>query len=513
MIDYLKTPIIIFILFALIINVIFYLKNMKRVSYLITLIISFLIPASLIVLKILEISLPEVFGLKIEWLCGILAAILVALNGCLLKLNDKHSELFKQIPSALDRKILGYLDKDGKLIKFSSYFYDELDLVEKEQAKWYEHINKIYYNSEELEYKDLLKALEENDGSEAKISIALKNDDELDEEISFNFAKVNVDMNDETIGYVMVIKNEQSNNLVDGFGYLLDSVDAPYAYYNDDSKNVIFRTNKTFKALLGVRGYNVTYTELRRLVCPEDLQAFDRAASEFAGDDTYEYRMNTSLGLKKFKETKITKDNHVISIIQMVNDDANKLEDKKVVFDKIDKLIEDNAPFGGMMISLNNFVDLFNSRGPVIAKELATRFTEYVESEILGKDDSICKISDIEYLLVFTDIDKFNGLVRDIQNKVSTLSRYEFNYGTEVISTKNSVGIVVKNENITNSNDFIKALDNALSIANKDGEEDGVSLYTAVKKEETDKKLTKENYSFDKVKISLDNSFLDDDEV
>ena len=33
------------------------------------------------------------------------------------------------------------------------------------------------------------------------------------------------------------------------------------------------------------------------------------------------------------------------------------------------------------------------------------------------------------------------------------------------------------------------------------------------KKEKDDSKLTKENYSFDKVKISLDNSFLDDEDL
>ena len=136
---------------------------------------------------------------------------------------------------------------------------------------------------------------------------------------------------------------------------------------------------------------------------------------------------------------------------------------------------------------------------------------EYLQNEVLGKEDLICKISDIEYLLLFTQEDKFNSLVRDIQNKVSTVAHYEFNYGSEVISTTNSVGIVYKNENITNSSDFAKALDNALALANKDGKDDGVSLYIAEKKKESESKLTKENYSFDKVKIDLDNSFLDDE--
>ena len=513
MIDYLKTPAIIFILFALVVNIILSLKTIKKITTIITLIITALIPVCLVVLKLLEVALPKVGSLDFEWLCAIASGAIVILNAILLLIGDKNVELFKEVPSSLEHKIMGYLNGEGTLIKFTPYFFDELGIDSKESKKWYEHVNKIFYNSLEVSYQELLDALETNDGSEAKISVLLKNDDELDEEVTFDFVKVNIDKDDDTIGYVLVAKGEQEKNMIDGFGYLLDNIDSPFAYYNDNSRNVVFRTNKSFKALLGVRGYNVTYSELRRLVYPEDLSVFDRASSELSDDDTYVYRMKTSLGLKKFKEIKAVKESHVISIIQMINDSSDKLLDKKIVFEKVDKLISDNKPFGGMMISLNSFVDLFNTRGPIMAKELANRFTEYLQNEILGKEDLICKISDIEYLLLFTDVDKLDSLVRDIQNGVSTIVHYEFNCGTETINAINSVGIVYKNENISNSNDFVNALDNSLAEANKDGKEDGVSLYVAEEKKKESSKLTKENYSFDKVKISLDNSFLDDDEI
>ena len=514
MIDYLLKPIMIFMIFVLIINAIIYVKDMLNVVKLVTLIIAFLIPAALIVFKLANLTLPDTEPWAFEWFCGMVSALSLIVNVALLRKKDIYNELYKEVPTALDRKIIGYLNGDGKLLSFTPYFFEELNLFDKEQKKWFQHVSKIYFNSAEVTYQELLELLEDNDGSESKITIVLKNEEGFDEEVTFNFVKINIDKNEDTIGYVLEVKAEQDKNLVDGFGYLLDSVDAPFAYYNDDSRNVIFRTNKAFKGLLGVRGYNVTYSELRHLVYPEDLSAFDRASSEYASEESYVYRMKTSLGLKKFKELKVVKDNHVISIIQMVSDNLDKLTDKKVVFDKIDNLIKANKPFGGMMISLNNFVDLFNMRGPIVAKELATRYTEFLQSEVLGNDDNICKISDIEYVLLFTDIDKFNSLVRDIQNKVSTISHYEFNYGNEVITTNNSVGIVYKNENILTSADFLNALDNSLALANEDKKEDGVSLYTLEKKKErTENKLTKENCSFDKVKISLDNSFLDDDEI
>ena len=511
MLDYLKTPAIIFILFALIINVLLSLRSIKKVITLVTLIISSIIPLCLIILKALNVNLPQIGSMPFEWLCAIASGLIVAFNCVLMLLSEKNTELYQEVPASLDRKIIGYLNNKGLLIKFTPYFFDELGIDQQDSKKWYEQVDKIFYNSVEVSYQELLEELESNDGSESKITVLSKNDDDLDEEITLNFVKVNIDKEDDTIGYVLVAKQEKANDLVDGFGYLLDSMDAPFAYYNDDSKNVVFRTNKSFKALLGVRGYNVTYSELRRLVYPEDLSSFDRASSELSSEDIYIYRMKTSLGLKKFKEIKVVKDSHVISIIQMINDSNEKLLDKTVVLEKVDKLISNDKHFGGIIISLNTFVDLFNNRGPIVAKELANRFVEYVQSEVLGKEDYICKISDIEYLLLFLDIDKLDAIVRDIQNKVSTLVHYEFNYGDETIKTTNSIGIVYKNENISSSSDFMNALDNSLAEANTEGKEDGVSLYVAEKKEET--KLTKENYSFDKIKVSLDNSFLDDDEI
>lgn len=515
MIDYLKTPAIMLIVFALIINAILYIKNMKKIGGLICLIFSFIIPAALIVLKALNISLPNVGSFTIEIICAVVSAIIIIINVILSFGNASNdNELYYAAPGALDRKILGYLDGEGKLIQLTPYFYDAINIFDKEKKNWFNHIQKIYYNSQQVNYDHLVEELKDNDGTEAKLTILLNNNDGFDDEVSFNFLKVNVDVDDETIGYVLVEITPQVRNLTDGFSFIMDDVDFPYAYYNDDSRSVIFKTNKTFKNLLGVKGYNVTYSELRRLVYPEDLQSFDRAASTLAADGEYYYRMKTSLGLKKFKEVISTKENHVTAIIQIVNDVNNKLLDKRIVFAAVDSLLKEKKNFGGLIVSLNNFVDLFNGRGPIVAKELANRYVEYIRSEILGKDDYICKISDIEYVMLFSDIDKFDLLIRDIKNKVSTIAHYEFNYGDETIETTNSIGIVYSNENIKSSNDFMNALDNALALANSNNLSDGVNIFIpSEKKEVTNTKLNKENYSFDKIKISLDNSFLDDDEI
>ena len=150
MFEYLKTPLVSFILFVLIVNVIFYLKNMKNLLHLITFIVSFLAAAALVVLKTLEIALPKLLDRDMEFYVAILCGVLVLVNIIFLKKKEKNEALYKEVPTALDRNILGYLDASGKLIKLTNCFFDELNLIEKEQKKWFEHIAKIYYNSEEI---------------------------------------------------------------------------------------------------------------------------------------------------------------------------------------------------------------------------------------------------------------------------------------------------------------------------------------------------------------------------
>ena len=51
----------------------------------------------------------------------------------------------------------------------------------------------------------------------------------------------------------------------------------------------------------------------------EDLSVFDAAASEMASNNTYCYRLKTYNGYKMFSEVKLTKGNHVTSIITLVD--------------------------------------------------------------------------------------------------------------------------------------------------------------------------------------------------
>ena len=217
-----------------------------------------------------------------------------------------------------------------------------------------------------------------------------------------------------------------------------------------------------------------------------------------------------------FSEVKLTKDNHVTSVITLVDNKFDKFIDKVDMEKAIDELIYNNRSVGGIIISLNSFIDVFNKYGANVAKELLNKYVDFVKSEVLKENDLVCKISDIEYLLLFKDVNVVDSIVRDVKNNISVLTHYEFNYDEELIETNNTLGIVYSNEFIINANDFMKALYTALSYANNEEYGEIYSIYNSSIK---NNKLVKEDvsglneeYSFENIKISLDNSFLDDDD-
>lgn len=518
MLEYLKQPEVGFILFAFLLSLILLIKSKKLLSFICTIIIA-LIGCGLIVLELLKVDVPNIGSLSIEVFADIICAVCVLIIVILLFKKEDKDQLFIESLNTLDKKVMAYLDNEGKLINFTSNFYEELNLDSKEKIN--KAVSEFFINNQKIEYQDLLNEFKENIGDDFKLTVVLKNYDLANEDgISFNLQKVAVEKEDKTLGFVIVMLEQSKNEeAVDGFSLVIDDLDIPYAYYNDSSKNVIYTINKKFKDLLGIFGRTVTYSELRRLVFSEDLSVFDAAASEMASNNTYCYRLKTYNGYKMFSEVKLTKGNHVTSIITLVDSKEEQYVSKNDMDQAIESLIKNNIEFAGIIISINSFIDIYNKRGVDVAKELKNKYIEFIKSEVLKENDLICKISDIEYLLLFKDITEVDKIIRDAQNGVSVLTKYQMNYGEEVLETNNTLGIVYSNENIKSAVDFIKALDVALAYANSDGYDKPYSIYNSYvngNKTLQTKVLTNENsldYSFDKIKINLDNSFLDDDEV
>ena len=127
MLDYLKKPELIFILFAIVLSIILLVKSKKVISLIITILIT-LCGGVLVVAKFLEISLPSIDSFSIELIADAFCALgLVIIAVSLFKKNSKES-LFNEVLNVLDKKVIAYLNKDGKLLSFTNVFYEELNI-------------------------------------------------------------------------------------------------------------------------------------------------------------------------------------------------------------------------------------------------------------------------------------------------------------------------------------------------------------------------------------------------
>lgn len=514
MLDYLKQPEIVFIIFAIILNVIFLVKSKKLLSLIITNVI-ILCGCGLIILNVLDVTLPKIGSLSIEFIIDVICAIGLVFIALLLFTRNPNEELYAETLNTLNKSIIAYLDKDGKLIKFTQNCFDELKLNYNEDLK--EVVNDFYLNNQKIDYQNLLEELKDNDGKEFKLTFSFdKAFANETEEISLNLQKITVENEGKLLGYVIVLlDNKNKDNSLDGFSLVIDDLNVPYAYFNDDDKNVIYVINKSFRELLGIKGRTVTYSELRRLVFPEDLTFFDSAASEMAEDGTYNYRLKTANGYKMFSEVKVSNNNHVTSIIALMESKEDQVISQNEIEEAINQMIQNNLEFAGIIVSINGFLKVFNNYGVNVAKELRDKYIGFIKSEVLKENDLICKISDIEYLLLFKNPKDVDQIIRDCNNQTSVLLHYELDYNETKVETNNTLGIVYSNESIKSAKDFMHSLDSALAYANTDGYEKPYSIYNYSSKTPKVKLAINDlskDYSFDKIKISLDNSFLDDED-
>lgn len=514
MLDYLKQPEIVFILFAIILNVILLVKSKKLFSLIITNMI-ILCGCVLIILNILDVTLPMVGPFAFEFVIDVVCAIGLLIVILLLYVRDPNEELYKETLNTLDKSVIAYLDKEGNLIKFTQNCYDELKLNYNDNLK--EVVSDLFLNNQKIDYQTLLEELKDNEGKEFKLTFSFDNALVKDnEEISLNLQKIAVENAGKLFGYVIVLlENGTKDNSQDGFSLVIDDLEVPYAYFNDDDKNVIYIINKSFRELLGIKGRTVTYSELRRLVFPEDLTSFDKAASEIAEDGTYNYRLKTANGYKIFTEVKVSNNNRITSIITFVETKEDQNISQNEIEDTINQMIQNNLEFAGVIISINGFLKVFNNYGVDVAKELRDKYLGFIKSEVLKQNDLLCKISDIEYLLLFRNPKDVDQIIRDCNNQTSVLLHYELDYNETKIETNNTLGIVYSNESIKTAKDFMHSLDSALAYANTEGYEKPYSIYNysskTLRERLTVNNLAKD-YSFDKIKISLDNSFLDDED-
>ena len=172
----------------------------------------------------------------------------------------------------------------------------------------------------------------------------------------------------------------------------------------------------------------------------------------------------------------------------------------------INNLIEEGTNFGGVIVSFKSLMDNEIVISKNIIQDVIKKYFKIVRKEMLSIDDIIGKINEFEYVIIIKDIEKLNSFVNNICNENTPLLKYELTFCGQLININNKLGISYYNDLMKTKKDFYSSLYQALSLANNSEYEKDYSIYTPAKEEKIN-----DEYSFDKYKIDIDNSFLHED--
>lgn len=431
---------------------------------------------------------------------GLFAIIIVMILVIYLFETASYLKLYRALPSNLGKAIYGYLDKNGDLVSFSDELYTLINVPKGKNLK--KAIKAIYFENEKITFKKFLELLKTKNGT---INFVF----EIDEEThNVTLKKSKVLCNDKLIGYALMEQSEEfKTDNAKEFMEMIDELEAPCAYYYGKSKDTNFSINHTLQVLLASKDRKMTYDGIKKYVFEEDLEKFFASVNENANDIRTQYRLLTTQGLMSFEEVKKFNDGKVTSIIMHIETIDEKVFIENQELDvNINNLIEEGTNFGGVIVSFKSLMDNEIVISKNIIQDVIKKYFKIVRKEMLSIDDIIGKINEFEYVIIIKDIEKLNSFVNNICNENTPLLKYELTFCGQLININNKLGISYYNDLMKTKKDFYSSLYQALSLANNSEYEKDYSIYTPAKEEKIN-----DEYSFDKYKIDIDNSFLHED--
>ncbi len=136
--------------------------------------------------------------------------------------------------------------------------------------------------------------------------------------------------------------------------------------------------------------------------------------------------------------------------------------------------------------------------------DVKNNYLQNVKTELLKENDYLIEADDNKYVLYILDINRFSEIIQCIKQDKSILVKNVISVNEQEYQIENTIGIVYSSD-IKTKEELQDALNQSLALADSDGYEKCYSIFSP-KKEET------LEYSFEKIIVDLDNSFLNEEE-
>lgn len=357
---------------------------------------------------------------------------------------------FKEV----DQQVLFIVNRKRSIIYFNPTIYAILELPEhKKKAITYikQNVKNIMLGEEEVEFKDLLKAIDKKQDEE-KIVMEVHFIDGSKKD--FSFVKQVINHKKKTLGFAITKEvNRQESTQAVGKATMkqssigcslatLNLFDEPIAYYNPQKNQ--YALNVQMQRFLNVEQESLSVDEMKQHIFGEDAKFFHNFEDEQAKRENF--RMVSNKKSFWFEENILPVSDGFLSVIRRTSNinARNKLimQTHVELLRDIEELQAKNQHYGLLMLKFVNLLDVNNHDGRDISGVItANYFKQFLDGPYQGQVE-IFQIGTLEYAILVDSLNTYEVIKRDIsQGVMSLLSDTTFSIGKAIIKLEVALGL------------------------------------------------------------------------
>lgn len=384
---------------------------------------------------------------------------------------NKMASLLIALPSNIESQVYVYLDEKSRFMIFTDQFYELFFNFNIDKKNWMKYFNYVIIENNNYNYKQFIKFFQTIEERNYKIQFVFNND----YIVPLQLMKRKIILNGKLLGYVLinqkltlseVYKENVNNEFRKRQHIYFDLLGQPIAYY-DFGKNR-FILNSLMCRLLGIEENELNRSAFEQLIHEEDKKNFDsRKAFNDHINKNY-YRLNTINGVEWFEESTVEFEERQYIVLYRTDFSMIKIE----MFNYVN-LIDDIKNFKSfnfilILIAVKDIPEINDKIGKDGCEIVISQFFRNLNT-YAGEAKKIYKVGQIEYALIVEDVEKYDLILRDLDDDYSGYLGNEIYLNEVKFILKNSVGVVKSDAVVVQTAEsIVKAGFDALNLASDD---------------------------------------------
>lgn len=418
--------------------------------------------------------------------------------------------VFQQAKLYEQTNVLAYISKRNHLLQASKKLHELLNNDQKDLK-----LKSLVIENEVIEPKKIQKKWIACAGKVNEV-VTYQFVFENNLNVSLKMIKKEIFVGRKLIGYIMLDGmtsvdecNDSIKDLKRSFYIYFDLIDEPVAYYDEDERAYIISRN--LMEYFRLEENTIPLDQFRHMLHADDLELYDKRATEANKNQRIQYRLSTKSGYAWFEEGSgnfFGKNFIVLKKINVEDGGAITMGNYKTFTTRVEEAIEAKKVFAIVLLNIHTLPQLIQEQGKDYANIALTKYFEKINQGVLKDQVEMFKIGAIEYALIIEGQEYFELLIRDLNNNVSEVLHQEFFINKTKTEMEAQLGMVLsKDIALPEARTMIKAAFDALKEATDPEFLNDYSIYQA--KEDVTLDYSLEDLGIDLSKDDL-KEFLED---